>query len=71
MKPKYHYKPEGHEFLPDEVTEFFFNLPYPSNRSTFLGLILPLTEINTGKCFWGKVWQANKVQTSATCELIV
>jgi hypothetical protein len=32
---------------PDEVIEFFFNLPNPSSRTMALGSAQPLTEIRT------------------------
>jgi hypothetical protein len=36
---------------PDEVIEFFFNLPNPSRHAVALWLIEPLTEMCIRKCF--------------------
>jgi hypothetical protein len=46
-----YYKLEGHS-SPDEVNEFFFNLPNPSSRTVALGFTQPLTEMKTRKSFW-------------------
>jgi hypothetical protein len=43
------HKPEDRGFNPDEITNFFFNLPTSSNRAMVLELTQPLTEINTMK----------------------
>jgi hypothetical protein len=39
--------------ISDEDTDFFFNLPNPSSRTTALELDQALTEMNARKSFWG------------------
>jgi hypothetical protein len=47
------HKPEGRGFEPrwGSLT-FFFNLPNHSGRTIALGIIQPLTEMNTRRSFW-------------------
>jgi hypothetical protein len=35
---EFYYKPEGLHLSPDEIIDYFFNLPNPSNRTMSLGL---------------------------------
>jgi hypothetical protein len=39
---------------PDDVTEFFFNVPNPSSRTMALGSTQPLTEMSTRNLPRGK-----------------
>jgi hypothetical protein len=57
---------------PDEVTEFFFNLPTPFSRTMALGFIQLLTEMSTRRYFWSRARPARNADNfTAICEPIV
>jgi hypothetical protein len=61
-------------WIPDEVINFFFNLPNPSSRNIAMGLTQSLTEISTRRSFWegGKTRPALKANNlTAVWKLIV
>jgi hypothetical protein len=58
--------------IPDEIIDFFFNLPNPSSRTVSLGSTQPLIEMSTRNLPGGKGRAARKVHSlTAICEPIV
>jgi hypothetical protein len=57
--------------IPDEVTDFFFNLPNPSSRTLALGLTQLLTEMNTRNRLRGEARPPREAYNlSAICDTI-